>query len=252
MSGYVSFAQYYDVLMENASYGIRARFLDETIQKYNHGAREVLDLACGTGSMTHELIKLGYDMTGADASADMLSHAAQKCGGKALFLNQEMGGLDLYGTVDAVVCTLDSVNHLPDERAVIKAFHNASLFLNPGGLFIFDVNTAFKHREILDDNVFIYDTPKVFCCWQNTLCRYTLRVDIRLDFFAPLGDKKYTRESECFSEWYYSDLFLKDALIKTGLSHIETLCGDSFTKPCESTERLVYVARKERQSLWAG
>ena len=249
MSGYAAFARYYDSLTKDVGYRSRAMFLDETIQKHGNGARLVLDLACGTGSLSSELLKLGYDVIGADASADMLSYAAEKCGGKALFVNQEMGGLDLYGTVDAVVCMLDSINHLPAPAAVRKTFENTALFLNKGGLFIFDVNTEYKHREILGNNTFAYDTPEVFCCWQNALCEETLCVDVRLDFFAPCpgktGDKLYTREGECFSEWYYSDGLLKDALNGAGLSLIETLCGDTFQKPKETTERLMYVARKE-------
>lgn len=245
MSGYTCFARYYDSLTKNVGYAPRAKLLDKIIRKYYKDARLLLDLACGTGSLTAELLRLGYDVIGADASAEMLAVAAGKCGGKALLLNQDMGGLDLYGTVDAVICALDSVNHLPGESAVQKTFENASLFLNPGGLFIFDVNTAFKHREILGCNTFIYDTDEVFCVWQNMLCQETLRVDIRLDFFTPSGNKLYARDSEGFSEWYYGDGFLKSALFSAGLSHIETLCGDHFTKPGKTAERLAYIAQKK-------
>lgn len=254
MSGYGPFARYYDALTANVDYVGRAAAFDQIIRKYwdgKKGAYEpglVLDLACGTGALSLELANLGYDVIGADLSAAMLSVAAQKVsdrpGKNILFLNQGMEHLDLYGTVDAAICALDSINHIGDERGLLTAFQKVSLFTNPGGLFVFDVNTLYKHREALGCNAFVYDLPQVFCCWQNEFYPKTGRVDITLDFFAPSGDGNHTRETESFSEWFYSDEVLTETLKKSGFEHLETLDGDSFGPVSETSQRLMYVVRR--------
>ena len=143
MSGYQSFAEFYDGLMEDARYSDRCDYLLELLKRHGHEAGITLDLACGTGSLTIELKKRGVDVYGVDASVDMLSEAMQKSleqGFNILFLNQKMQELDLYGTVDTCVCTLDSINHITDSKTLEKAFDRVGLFMNSGGLFVFDVN----------------------------------------------------------------------------------------------------------------
>ncbi len=122
MDAYRIFAKYYDELTKNVDYAHRAEKLDSLIKEYNKKAKLVLDLACGTGSLTLELLKLGYDVIGVDSSTEMLSIASKKCCGKALLLNQGAEDLDLYGTVDAVICMLDSVNHFKDKGVIMKVF----------------------------------------------------------------------------------------------------------------------------------
>lgn len=247
MSAYSSFAKYYDLLTKNVDYGARAAYFDALIRRYLQSADNVLDLACGTGSLAIEMLKRGYEMTGADASAEMLTEALQKTYAmekKILFLHQAMDELDLYGTVDVTICALDSLNHVEHLQTLSEAFKRVALFTNPGGLFIFDVNTAYKHREVLGDNTFVYDLPEVFCVWQNQRGAERNRVDIALDFFAPQPDGGYLRAREAFSEWIYTDAELRELLCEAGFKHLQTFEGDTFSAASEHAERLVYVAKK--------
>lgn len=251
MSGYGVFSRYYDVLTGNVDYPARARAFDAVIARHGGQKGLLLDLACGTGTLSIELAELGYEVIGVDASADMLAVAAGKAAMPAhmpMFLQQEMTALDLYGTVDAAVCALDSLNHLPNEAALHQTMQKVSLFLNPGGLFLFDVNTRYKHREILQNHVFVYDHEEFFCAWQNALDPQDDHVDITLDFFQRQPGGKYARFTEQFAERVFSAETIQRSLADHGLR----LCGryawddaeipDSL--PEETTQRILYVAQK--------
>ena len=232
MSSYAYFAGYYDELTRNVDYGKQADYLEALCHRLGHAPGLSLDLACGTGSLTVELCRRGWDIYGVDGSPEMLSAAMQKAseeGLHILFLCQKMQRIDLYGTVDTVVCTLDSINHLTSPQDVQRTFDRVSLFLNPGGYFIFDANTIYKHREVLGNNTFVYDTRNVYCVWQNTFSPSQNRVTISLDFFHRDGNAYY-RSQESFSERAYA---------REELFHEQ-----SFEPPREASQRLVYAARK--------
>ena len=170
MGGYADFAAFYDRLTDDVGYPQRADYIAELLMEHGMKKGIVLDLACGTGSLTLELSKRGYEMIGVDASPDMLCAAQEKCakaGAEVLFLCQPMEALDLYGTVNAAVCTLDSLNHITDPDTLREVLRRVSLFLEPGGLFVFDVNTPYKHREVLGNHTFVYDLEGLYCVWQN-------------------------------------------------------------------------------------
>ena len=136
--------------------------------------------------MSFELADLGYDVMGIDSSYDMLSEAMAKNSQREkplLFLCQKMQELDLYGTIDAVVCALDSLNHITNSDDVAEVFRRVSLFLDKDAVFIFDVNTPYKHEKILADETFVYDCDGVYCVWQNKFEPKTCSVNISLDFF---------------------------------------------------------------------
>ena len=154
-----------------------------------------------------------------------------------------MQELDLYGTIDTCVCTLDSLNHLTVKSDVQKAFDKVSLFMNPGGVFLFDVNTVYKHREILGGNTFIYDTADVYCVWQNALDRDRDTVHITLDFFEREG-ALYRRSGERFSERAYSHGELCTMLETAGFGSISVYGELTFDEPKEDSQRNVYVAHK--------
>ena len=246
---YNAFAAFYDSLTGNVSYGERAAYFDQIIKQYQEGPGLLLDLASGTGSLSLELAALGYDVIGVDGSADMLSVALQKAAQQeqeVLFLCQDMTRLDLYGTIDVAVCALDSINHLTDPRRVQRVFSKVSLFLNLGGLFLFDVNSPYKHRQVLGNNTFVYDEEKVFCVWQNALEEETDTVTIRLDFFEKEEDGSYQRSGEEFRERAYSREELDRMLDAAGFQVEAIYQGDTFDPPTATSERLVYVARKIR------
>ncbi len=246
MGAYSVFAQYYDALTGNVEYAKRAEYLLELLERLGHDPGLTLDLACGTGSLTLELFRRGVDIYGVDASVEMLSVAREKCadaGADILFLCQKMQSLDLYGTVDTAVCTLDSLNHLRGCEETQKAISRVSFFMNPGGWFIFDMNTPYKHEKVLGDNAFIYDTEDVYCVWQNRFFAPACRVDIQLDFFQRSG-RLYSRSSESFSEWAYSQETVGQMLKEAGFGDVHVYQELMFEPPAPDSQRLVYAARK--------
>lgn len=247
---YTVFAESYDALMENVDYDACAAFLCKTLRRYGIADGLLLDLACGTGSVSVRLSQAGYEVIGTDASPDMLAIAqqkAQEAGRDVLFLCQDMRALDLYGTVRAAVCTLDGLNHLPDLDAVRETLRRVALFLEPGGLFLFDVNTVYKHREVLGNNAFVYDTDDVFCVWQNAL-QPDDTVQMDLDFFFPADgeDGVYVRESEHLTERAYSVAQWQAALSDAGFRVLEMHDGYTESPPAAHSARVVYAVQKEQ------
>lgn len=244
MKSYGSFAKFYDGLMKDADYEKRCEYLLQLLKRHNHEAGITLDLACGTGSLTRLLAEKGIDVYGVDSSEDMLSEAMQRAyekGLNILYLKQKMQSLDLYGTINTCVCTLDSINHLTDIDDVKKTFDRVGLFMDDDGLFVFDVNTLYKHRKILCDNTFVFENDEVFCVWQNSL-EENDTVNITLDFFEE-EDGVYYRSAENFSERAYSDSQIRELLSNAGFS-VEAVYGDlSFDPPKETEQRVIYVAR---------
>ncbi len=245
MSEYNAFAEVYDRLTGNIEYKKRAEYIRTLLNR--HGVSDngiVLDLACGTGSLTAELSKFGYDMIGVDASPMMLAQAQDKMyesGLSMLFLCQDMTELDLFGTIDAAVCTLDSLNHLSSPEEIKKAIANVALFMNYGGIFIFDVNTIYKHRKILGNNTFVYDCDDVYCVWQNQLAEDD-SVEISLDIFQ-YDNGSYFRESESFKEIACPiedfEKWLREAEFEV-LNIYDEMTSDVL---CDTTQRAVFVAK---------
>ena len=248
MSGYGFFSSVYDTLTENVNYAARADYIADLLADNGIKGGILLDLACGTGTLSIEMSKKGFEVIGVDASADMLSVAmnnAYEADRNILFLCQPMQQLDLYGTINAAICTLDSINHLTDPDDVQATFDKVSLFTEPGGVFVFDVNTVFKHREILADNTFVYDMDDVYCVWQNSLDSATDTVQIDLDIFEQVDDGIYERMQESFCERAYALPLLKEMLGKAGFETVAVYDELSREEPKENSERLFIVARKK-------
>lgn len=240
---YTCFASFYDSLTQDVSYAQRAEYFEMLIKREMPGAHLLLDLACGTGSLSAEFTRLGFEVIGVDASAEMLSVAASKAPG-ALLLCQSMEALDLYGTVDATVCALDSLNHITDLDALRRVFYRVAMFTAPQGLFVFDVNTVYKHSAVLGDNTFFYENESCCCVWRNSYTPQQHIVEIGLDFFIPGQDGAYRRQSESFAERAYTQEELAGALAKAGLEVLDVYAGDTLKPPEDTTQRLVYVTRK--------
>ena len=244
MAGYDIFARYYDALTANVDYAGRAAYLAELLQRLGHAPGLTLDLACGTGSLTLELHKLGFDVYGVDGSIAMLSEAKDKAydlDADVLFLYQKMQDLDLYGTVDTVVCSLDSINHLPGAEQVLETFKRVAFFMNDDGWFIFDVNTPYKHESVLGGNTFVYDLTDVYCVWQNKYNPQNKSVTISLDFFEKMG-KTYTRSSERFAEQVYAPEEITAMLVEAGFDRIQVFGDMSFDAPKPDEQRLIFAA----------
>ncbi len=245
MSGYNAFAEVYDKLTDNIEYKKRADYVSALFDRYGvRGKEPILDLACGTGSLTIELAKLGYDMIGVDSSYAMLSQAQNKKYEEnvdVLFLCQDMTELDLYGTISGAVCMLDSLNHLDSAEDVKRTIEKVGLFMEHGGIFIFDVNTIYKHREILGNNTFVYDCDDVYCVWQNSL-NDDDSVDISLDIFER-KDGAYYRSGEEFSERAYPIGQYKKWLGDAGFELLHIYDEMSDRELNDRTQRAVFVAR---------
>ncbi len=248
MAGYKSFSYFYDMLTENISYKKRAGYFDELIKRHGGKKNILLDLACGTGSLAEELSRMGYDVIGVDNSEDMLNAAIEKKIKNGLdiqYLCQDMTQLDMFGTIDVTICALDGINHLPNISDVERTFERVSLFCEPEGLFIFDINTPYKHKNILGNNTFVYDMETVFCIWQNTYNgNDDNRVDMSLTFFEKLENGMYERYEDEFSEIAFEEYIIDELLRKSGLQIAAKYDYDSFDPPKRDSEKLVYVTRK--------
>lgn len=248
---YLNFARFYDSLTSNISYSDRAKYFKSIVDDLFPKAEILLDLACGTGSLSLELDKLGFDVIAVDASEAMLSELYDKkienSADGILVLCQKMEELDLYGTVDVTVCALDSVNHITDKNTLQTAFNKVSLFTVPGGLFIFDANTEYKHQTILANNTFVYDLDDVYCVWQNSFDSDENIVSMDIDFFYPdesSGSSAYFRASDTISEKAYSIDELSDMLKKAGFEIVHLFGDYNLLAPTENEERVVFIARK--------
>lgn len=241
--GYEAFAGYYDFLTRNIDYNELAVYYDRLNVKFGGERGIMLDLACGTGSLSVVLRDMGYDVIGTDISSEMLNIAVSKPHEGIEYLCQDMTELDLFGTIDGTICSLDSINHLEDITAVSEAFKRVSLFSNKGALFMFDVNTLYKHEQVLGDNTFVYDTDEVYCVWQNEYQGDGV-TDIYLDFFEERNGV-YHRYSDEFSETAFSRESIETMLVEAGFEVVA--CYEYLTEnePTEESEKLTFVARKK-------
>ncbi len=242
MSGYGDFAEVYDLLTFNVPYDELADYYAEILKRFVSGTR-VLDIGCGTGSLTVRLSERGFDMIGADASTEMLTIAAGKSS-DVLWICRDMENIDVGGTVDAVISTLDSINHLETPDLILQCFRRAADCLESGGLFAFDVNTVFKHREILGDNTFVYDVDGVYCVWQNTYDERDNGVDIDLDLFFENEDGSYSRGGENFREIALSAEEYCRLLEKAGFEVANVWEYQTFDKPSDNSEKYTIAAKK--------
>ena len=246
MAGYEgSFARYYDALTADVDYRGHGALLKSLAEQYGGRFRLVLDLACGTGSLAAVLSRLGAEVIAVDGSQEMLAQAAAKGDGTILYLCQEMEKLDLYGTVDTTLCTLDSLNHLPGRESLRRVFRRVHLFTEPGGLFIFDMNTPYKHRNILGGNTFVRETEELVCVWQNTFYPKNSCVRIDLDLFVRGKDGRYSRSQRSFREVAYPTEEVVALLEEEGF-RLLSLRGDyTDAPPGPEEQRVLYIARRE-------
>lgn len=243
---YSYFAKYYDSLTQNINYKIRAKHFEKLIKKYGSPGNQLLDAGCGTGSLALEFANFGYNVIGVDLSPQMLSYAQSKAWEaekEILFVMQNICKLNLYEPVDVVISAQDTINHLKNINDVEAAFKRIYDSLNAGGLFIFDVNTIYKHREVLKNNTFVIESDEVYCVWQNTLNEKNNKITIELDFFEEQNGK-YQRYSEEFSENAYETIVLEEKLKATGFEVVGIFEGDTFKTPTPETERIVFAAKK--------
>lgn len=244
---YSSFAGVYDRLTHNVDYKKRAEYIGSILKSFKLDKGLLLDLACGTGSLSVELAKMGYEIIATDASAEMLMQAQSKACEEEqsiMFLCQKMQETDLYGTVRAIVCSLDSINHLENVEELNKTFLTLKNFIDDKGIMIFDVNTLYKHQKILGNNTYVYDEKDVYCVWQNKLLEDEKTVNINLDFFVKNGEL-YQRFVENFCETAFTDDEITSAAENNGFKVLNRYKDLTFDSPEDDAERIYYVIRRE-------
>ena len=227
MSGYCGAAGIYDAVNSDIDYSAWADFIVDGLSRFGAGRAEpelVLDLACGTGSLTCELAARGFDMTGVDSSPEMLEIARERCGGNVLLLCQDMSSFELYGTVGAVVCCLDSVNHLTEDGDLDECFSCVHNYLVPGGVFIFDINTRKRFEDDYGELAYLFpevteDGRETFCAWQNDFDPDTGICDFGVTVFeeTEAGSGLYSRTDDEWSERYYPMEEIRSALERCGM-----------------------------------
>lgn len=246
---YNIFASYYDILTRNVNYKGYAKRIQSLISEFYGDSNDILiaELACGTASLGLELEKLGFSVVGTDISEEMLSSAQQKIrqtGSNIAVFKQDMRKLCLFERADVVVCSLDALNHLPRLDSVRRTFLAAADNLKPGGLFIFDMNTPFKHHKVLGNNTFIYNQPEIYTVWQNEYRAEDCSVKISLDFFVACSDGSYKKFSEIFRERAYHTKTVTKLLSACGFKTLGLYDELKNCAPNKHTERILYAARR--------
>ena len=245
MSAYEALAGVYDALTGDVGYEKRADYIEKLFLKSRVPVHTVLDLACGTGSMTALLTERGYELIAVDESPDMLAAAREKAsdltGEPPVFLNQSMEALDLYGTVDAAICCLDSLNYLAGPREVQKTFQRLHLFISPGGLLVFDINSAAMLRE-LDGQVFLDEQEDVYCVWRPEFEKRSGVCTYWMDIFTRRTDGAWERSVEQHRQKAYEVEELRAWLLEAGFTHIRTYGDCRMSAPREGENRIYFSA----------
>ena len=253
MEAYTSFAEVYDTFMDNVPYEEWAEYLAELLREYDIEDGLVLDLGCGTGSLTEILATKGYDMIGADGSAEMLEIAMEKkaqSGHDISYLLQDMREFELYGTVRAVVSVCDCVNYITDEKELEQVFRLVNNYLDPEGIFIFDFNTEYKYKEILGEQTIAEDREDCSFIWDNYYYEDESMNEYELTLFIKEQDSNLYRK---YQEMHYQKAYTLDAMRElvewSGLEFVTAY--DAYTRkaPTETSERICVVAREHGKGV---
>ena len=243
-------APLYDSVNGDVDYSSWADFIEEIIKReYRVGKPElVLDLGCGTGSMTLELAKRGYDMTGVDYSVEMLDIARERAieegvADKMLWLCQDIREFELYGTVDVAVSCLDTINHLTTTKDLSKCLALVHNYLVPDGLFIFDINGKYKFENIYGTQSYVMEDEGSFCVWQNFYNENSRLCDFYITLFEENEDGSYTRYDEEQRERMYTLRSIKKLLCDNGLEFIGAYGDFDFSEGDDNSERIYIAAR---------
>ena len=245
MQAYEALAAHYDAFCLDVPYDGILAFYRTLFARAGIAPKLVLDLACGTGEMSRRLAEAGYEVIGADISPDMLAVASGKpCPDGAvapIYICQPMEALDLYGTIDAAVCCLDGIGYVTDERKLSRAFSRVRLFMNPGGVFIFDINAPSLLRA-LDGCAFTREDEDAFCVYQGDFDEKAGIFTYTLDLFEKQG-RLYRRSTEEHRERAYEPERLREMLLAAGFAEAEIFGDRTLAPPKADEERIFLCAR---------
>jgi SAM-dependent methyltransferase len=260
MQQYTGFAAVYDMFMDNVPYDKWASFIREQLKQYNIENGLVLELGCGTGSMTRRLAAMGYDMIGIDYSEEMLAIAREKDGDKTgiLYLCQDMREFELYGTVRAVFSVCGSMNYIISEDDMLKVFKLVNNYLDPKGIFIFDLDTIYEYSKVLGDNTIAENREDGSFIWENSYYEDEMINEINLSLFIKdvAEDEEdenerdyslYRRYEETHYRKAYSIDTIRRLLSEAGMEWIGTYDSATGEEPTDSSEKIYIIAREKRQ-----
>ena len=245
MNAYGNLAASYDRLTNDVDYEAIVSFAHEILAVEGLKPRSVVDLACGTGSATRILAEMGYRTVAVDLSEDMLTEAMDKCSdleNMPLFVHQSLQELTLPRGVDMAVCFLDSLDYILDPQDCAEAIRRVYKVLNPGGIYIFDVNTPEKLRA-MDGQVFLDENEDTFCVWRGEFDEQTNICSYGMDLFRRQG-KEWQRSFEEHQEYAYSATELVGYLKDAGFTRIEVFGDRRLEPPAEGEQRIYLKARK--------
>jgi SAM-dependent methyltransferase len=247
MSAYQQFALVYDLFMEDVPYDEWTAYIISLWKKFGLNPALVLDLACGTGNITARLSEKGYDMIGVDRSQEMLMAAQSKpqTGDKPiLYLCQDMCDFELYGTVDAVLCICDGINYLTEDGELLAVLKLVRNYLNPGGYFIFDINTEYKFSAVLSENSFSEIRDNEAYIWENYYDAAEKINEYRATFFMKKKNGLYERFDEVHYERAYSIAEVQECIAAAGLTLTAAYDELTFDPPRAESERVFFVVRR--------
>ena len=243
---YSNFALGYHSIMKNTTQTDFYRYYTEIFKKFNIKPELILDLGCGTGDITYLFARDGYDMIGIDISFDMLNIAKKENSHKKiLYLNQDMREFELYGTVDVIYSSLDCLNYITDKRDLKKVFRLCHNYLNPDGLFIFDINTPYKYENILNGNTFVYDNEDAYLVWQSEYLKKEKICTFFLDMFYKT-ENAYERFYEEQEQRAYTVDELKKLATDTGFEILGVYDNLSFKALKKTSEKIFIVLRGKK------
>jgi len=251
MEAYTSFASVYDTFMDNVPYEEWGGYIHSLLCRYGVKDGLVLDLGCGTGTMTEILAGYGYDMIGVDNSGDMLELAMEKrfaSGHDILYLLQDMREFELYGTVRAVVSVCDSVNYITEPEELAEVFRLVNNYLDPGGIFLFDFNTEYKYREVMGDCTIAEDRGDCSFIWDNCYYEEEKINEYDLTLFIREGSDDngalYRKYRETHFQRGYTLEEIRELLSSAGLVFQAAYDMDTGEAAWEKSERICVIARE--------
>ena len=247
MEAYTDFANVYDTFMDETPYEEWCEFLVQKLEEYKVPKGLVLDLGCGTGTLTEMLSKKGYDMIGVDNSSQMLSIAMEKreeSGENILYLMQDMREFELYGTVGAVISVCDSLNYLLEEEDLVDTFRLVNNYLDPKGLFIFDFNTVYKYEEVIGDTTIAENREDCSFIWENFYHEEEEINEYDLTIFVREEDEVFRKFRENHFQRGYRLEQMKEALEQAGMEFITAMDADTHEEVTALSERIYCIARE--------
>ena len=247
MNSYTDFAEVYDMLMDDVPYREWAERIIRILHENGIEDGLILDLGCGTGTLTELLAEAGYDMIGVDLSAEMLDVANAKkveSGHDILYLCQDMRGFELYGTVRAVICVCDSINYILKEEELAQVFQLVNNYLDPQGLLILDFNTVHKYRDVIGDTVIAEDRGECSFIWENTWNEEEQINEYDLVVYVQEEDGRYRRFDETHLQRGYTEAQMKKAIADGGMVWISGCDAEADGSVTDETERGLILARE--------